>query len=240
MDTSDNYVDPTRLHISDIQSASNNNIIATGIRYYLKNNMSKDDYKKHCCITDDNKHLESLLNVVYSSESSTLPLPSSTLKTSKTAIISNNTNKSILKTIIGQVCASYVLCQIGQKNYKPITMYKRVGRHVRHKILQHFKTRYKLNSSTCAIDLDDVEFLMNTSCWNCKCAITGDNSKTANAGEGLEIVYWHEYRDLQYRYSIFNLVLVSKDCVEYLEENGGSFHGASLNKRYGLFYRHFL
>jgi len=94
--------DPTRLNLGSLASASCD-LMATQVRHGLVNLDCSD--------------FDSLVSVVYSSE----------------RIDSNNNNiPNLLPSIIGQTCASWVLCQLGNKPYKPVTV-ERTGRQFRHR-----------------------------------------------------------------------------------------------------------
>jgi len=127
-----------------------------------------------------------------------------------------------LPAIMGQSLASIALCELGNKPIENPLAGERVGRNVRHKVFQQFKTREQrlasgaltihggaTHTGPIEIDSDDVEYLYGI--WRNKCAITG-----AKIGAVLGLVRW----DTSKPATPYNLVLVSRPAQKKLDEQG--------------------
>ena len=153
--------DPTRVHISDLRSASRDPL-ATAVRQRLRL-MGKKEAKESgvkitngsgvanggwlSCIDDDSK-----LAVVYSSEKVVAKLADITdeQKEEGTKHFGAMDNMRVrvlpvigtMPAIFGQALAAYGLCELGGKPFSPVGA-ERVGKNVRHKLYQHLKNREK-------------------------------------------------------------------------------------------------
>lgn len=137
--------DMTRLHISDLRSASRDPL-ASKLRQTLKRVLKKDkDVHDMSFIEDVDK-----LAVLFSSEKTVVKLADFTEEQKKEGIhkfgaVDNMRIRVIpvlgtMPAIMGQSLAGLTLCEIGNKPFTP-TSGERVGRNVRHRILQHYKNR---------------------------------------------------------------------------------------------------
>jgi len=156
--------DPTRIHISDLRSASRDPLAAS-VRQRLRllgKKEAKQMYGNIKTITDGSGVAnggwlsclddESRLAVIYSSEQTVAKLADITPE-QKTDGIHNfgqvdNMRVRILPVlgtmpaIMGQALAAMALCELGGKAFTP-TSAERVGRNVRHRLYQHLKSREK-------------------------------------------------------------------------------------------------
>lgn len=153
--------DPTRVHISDLRSASRDPL-ATSVRQKLRllaKKEAKEDGTKITngsgianggwlsCIDDDSK-----LAVVFSSEKVVAKLAAITEEQKEEGMHNfgqvDNMRVRILPVlgtmpaIMGQALAAQALCELGGKPFSPVAA-ERVGRNVRHKLYQHLKNREK-------------------------------------------------------------------------------------------------
>lgn len=153
--------DPTRVHISDLRSASRDPL-ATAVRQQLRLLGKKE--AKECgekitngsgvangswlsCIDDDSK-----LAVVFSSEKVVAKLAAITDEQREEGLHNfgalDNMRVRVLPVvgtmpaIMGQTLAATALCELGGKPFSPVGA-ERVGRNVRHKLYQHLKSREK-------------------------------------------------------------------------------------------------
>ena len=153
--------DPTRVHISDLRSASRDPL-ATAVRQKLRL-MGKKEAKESgekvtngsgvanggwlSCIDDDSK-----LAVVFSSEKVVAKLAEITDEQKEEGMHNfgavDNMRVRVLPVvgtmpaIMGQTLAAAALCELGGKPFSPVGA-ERVGRNVRHKLYQHLKSREK-------------------------------------------------------------------------------------------------
>ncbi|KAL7543446.1 hypothetical protein ACHAXR_012748 [Thalassiosira sp. AJA248-18] len=153
--------DPTRVHISDLRSASRDPL-ATAVRQKLRL-LGKKEAKKAgvkitngsgvsnggwlSCIDDDSK-----LAVVFSSEKVVAKLAPITDEQKEEGMENfgamDNMRVRVLPVlgtmpaIMGQTLAAMALCELGGKPFSPVGA-ERVGRNVRHKLYQHLKSREK-------------------------------------------------------------------------------------------------
>ena len=153
--------DPTRVHISDLRSASRDPL-ATSVRQKLRM-LAKREAKEAgvkitngagvasggwlSCIDDDSK-----LAVVFSSEKVVAKLADITEEQKEEGMQNfgavDNMRVRVLPVvgtmpaIMGQTLAAMALCELGGKPFSPVAA-ERVGRNVRHKLYQHLKSREK-------------------------------------------------------------------------------------------------
>lgn len=153
--------DPTRVHISDLRSASRDPL-ATAVRQKLRL-LGKKEAKQAgikitngsgvsnggwlSCIDDDSK-----LAVVFSSEKVVAKLATITDEQKEEGMHNfgavDNMRVRVLPVlgtmpaIMGQALAAMALCELGNKPFSPVGA-ERVGRNVRHKLYQHLKGREK-------------------------------------------------------------------------------------------------
>ena len=116
-----------------------------------------------------------------------------------------------MPAIMGMAISSFVLCELGEKPFNP-TAAERLGKQVRHRMLQHIKNREgevkeQIEKGTAVegavhgveVDTDDVEYLM-AELWRNRCLISGDR-----LGTSLELIKW----DATKKATLSNLVLMS-------------------------------
>jgi len=153
--------DPTRVHVSDLRSASRDPL-ATSVRQKLRL-LGKREAKEAgvkitngsgvanggwlSCIDDDSK-----LAVVFSSEKVVAKLADITDEQREEGLHNfgamDNMRVRVLPVlgtmpaIMGQTLAALALCELGNKPFSPVAA-ERVGRNVRHKLYQHLKSREK-------------------------------------------------------------------------------------------------
>ena len=153
--------DPTRVHISDLRSASRDPL-ATAVRQKLRL-LGKKEAKEQgvkitngsgvanggwlSCIDDESK-----LAVVFSSEKVVAKLAAITDEQKEEGMQNfgavDNMRVRVLPVlgtmpaIMGQTLAAMALCELGKKPFSPVAA-ERVGRNVRHKLYQHLKSREK-------------------------------------------------------------------------------------------------
>jgi len=197
--------DPTRMHIGDLKSATKDPL-CTKLRWCLKKLKVDID--------------SPLLKILYSSEKTVAKLSELTQEQKdapKEFGAVDNMRLRVLPVlgtmpaIMGQACASYVICEVGNKPFSPISV-ERQGKSVRHKLHQHIKNReveiMKMIEDGTAeagavgkveVDIDDIEFIM-MDMWNNRCAITEER-----LGNMLEIYKWRIDRPA----CVENLVLMS-------------------------------
>jgi len=140
--------DVTRLHISDLRTASRDPL-ASKLRQTLKRMFKKDEaLKDHSSFIEDVDQLA----VLYSSEKVVVKLADFTEEQKKEGIhkfgaVDNMRIRVIpvlgtMPAIMGQSLAALALCETGEKPFTPMSG-ERVGRNIRHRIFQHFKNREK-------------------------------------------------------------------------------------------------
>jgi len=127
--------DPTRIHIGDLRSASRDPL-ATKLKWLLKK-LSVDIDSE-------------LINIVYSSEKTVVPLAELTddQKAGSPGEFGAVDNMRVrvlpvlgtMPAMMGQAQAAFALCELGKKPLSPIAG-ERIGKNVRHRRLQHFKNR---------------------------------------------------------------------------------------------------
>ena len=153
--------DPTRVHISDLRSASRDPLAASvrqrlrmmgkkeandmGIKIANGSGVSNGGWLS--CIDDDSK-----LVVVFSSEKVVAKLADITEEQKEEGMHNfgavDNMRVRVLPVlgtmpaIMGQTLAAMALCELGNKPFSPVSA-ERVGRNVRHRLYQHLKSREK-------------------------------------------------------------------------------------------------
>ncbi len=208
--------DPTRIHIGDLRSATKDPL-CTKLRWQLRKLDIDIDHP--------------LMTIIYSSEKVTsqlAPLTAEQAAAPKEFGAVDNMRLRVLPVIgtmpaiIGQSCASYVMCELGGKPFSPIAA-ERMSKQVRHRMLQHVKNREgevrkaiekgdapEGAVASCLIDIDDVEFLMSQ-LWKNRCLISGER-----LGNTLELIKW----DVKQPASVNNLVLMSAKGLKKFKEVG--------------------
>ncbi|GMI48082.1 hypothetical protein TrCOL_g8919 [Triparma columacea] len=209
--------DPTRMHIGDIRSATKDPL-STKLRWHLRK----------LKVDIDNP----LIKILYSSEKVTArlaPLTAEQQAEPKEFGTVDNMRLRVLPVlgtmpaIMGQAIASYVLCELGEKPFSPLSA-ERLGKSVRHRMLQHIKGREEKTKkeivegtapegavSGVEVDTDDIEYMM-CQVWRNRCMISGDR-----LGSGLELVKW----DVCKPASVSNLVLMSGKGWTKFQKVGG-------------------
>mmetsp|Transcript_16450 Transcript_16450/g.24099 ORF Transcript_16450/g.24099 Transcript_16450/m.24099 type:complete len:513 (-) Transcript_16450:36-1574(-) len=137
--------DMTRLHISDLKTASRDPL-ASKLRQTLKRTLKKDKDVKDLSFLEDVDQVA----VIYSSEKVVVKLADFTEEQKKEGIhkfgaVDNMRIRVIpvlgtMPAIMGQSLAAMALCELGGKPFNPMSG-ERLGRNVRHKLFQHFKNR---------------------------------------------------------------------------------------------------
>lgn len=140
--------DVTRLHVSDLRSASRDPL-ASKLRQSLRRLMKQryPDRKDESYMDDIDK-----IAVLYSSEPTVMKLAEFTEEQKEEGVTNYGAVDGmrirvlpVLGTtpaIMGQGLAAYAICELGGKPFSPVAG-ERVGRNVRHKLLQHLKRREK-------------------------------------------------------------------------------------------------
>jgi tRNA A37 threonylcarbamoyladenosine dehydratase len=228
--------DMTRLHVSDLRTASRDPL-ASKLRQTIKKTVKKlqQQQPKENESIDDDSYLDDAdkLTIIYSSEKTVAKLADLTDEQKQEADKSqfgavDGMRIRVLPVlgpmpaIMGQSLASIALCELGKKPIKNPLAGERVGRNVRHKVLQQYSTREQKitkgaltihggasHTGPIAIDGDDVEYLYGI--WRNKCAITG-----AKIGAVMGLVRW----DTSKPATSDNLVLVSRPAMKALDEKG--------------------
>ena len=203
--------DVTRLHISDLRTASRDPL-ASKLRQSMKR-----------ILHGDTSYMDDMdkLTVVYSSEKTVVKLADFTEKQKEQGVHQFGAVDGMririipvlgtMPAVMGQTLAAMALCELGNKPFAPVTG-ERVGRNVRNRIFQHAKRReLKIRESvegvvpenehgdddndvdgrivngvwvgSIQIDVEDVEYLLEV--WRNRCGVTGDKLGTV-----LELVRW--------------------------------------------------
>jgi tRNA A37 threonylcarbamoyladenosine dehydratase len=152
--------DMTRLHISDLRSASKDPLVSK-LRQVLKRMMKADkDFKDLSLLEDVDK-----LAILFSSEKVVVKLADFTEEQKKEGIQNFGAVDGMrirvipvlgtMPAIMGQSLAGMALCEIGGKPFTPSNG-ERVGRNIRHKLFQHYKNREKVICDKIEIDLPEA------------------------------------------------------------------------------------
>lgn len=231
--------DPTRLHISDLRTASRDPL-ASKLRQSLKRlfkNGGSSTADQAGSFMDDMERL----TVVYSSEKTVVQLADFTEEQKAEGVHQYGAVDGMririipvlgtMPAIMGQTLASIALCNIAMKPFSPVTG-ERIGRNVRNRILQHLKRREQkiqkrleeeanVTASPQArmisgnwvgppqVDFDDVEYMLEV--WRNRCAVTGDRLGTV-----LELVRWDPSRPSTCQ----NLVLMGAKAIKRFDAQG--------------------
>lgn len=229
--------DVTRLHISDLRTASRDPL-ASKLRQVMKKLLPPDP-------KDKDNYLESMekLAIIYSSEKPVVKLADFTQEQKDQGVHQFGAVDGMrirvlpvlgtLPAIFGQSLAAMAICELGGKPMQPVTG-ERLGKNVRNRVFQHVKTRedkitrQKLGDEQhidlpnegmmvngewvgpIQIDQDDISYLMEI--WRNRCAVTGDRLGTV-----LELVRW----DMAKPSTCNNLVLMSAAAMEKFVQPGG-------------------
>lgn len=224
--------DMTRLHISDLRSASRDPL-ASKLRQTLKRDLKKDKYvKDESYLSDVDK-----VAVIYSSEKVVCKLADFTEEQLKQGIqkfgaVDNMRIRVIpvlgtMPAIMGQSLAAMALCELGGKPFSPMSG-ERLGRNARNRLYQHFKNRENLLrddikgkfpeqnnllrdgswTGPLQIDSDDVDFIFSE-VWRNRCSITGESLGTV-----LELSRW----DLSKPSNCQNIVLMGVKAMRRFDE----------------------
>jgi tRNA A37 threonylcarbamoyladenosine dehydratase len=137
--------DVTRLHISDLQTASRDPL-ASKLRQSLKRLGKNEDTTSYMEYMDDMDKL----SVVYSSEKTVVKLADFTDEQKEQGVHQFGAVDGMririipvlgtMPAVMGQTLAALALCELGKKPFSPVTG-ERVGRNVRMKLHQHLKNR---------------------------------------------------------------------------------------------------
>ena len=148
--------DVTRLHVSDLRGAAKDPL-ATKLRQYLKK-----------LIPDDTSYLDDMdrLAIIYSSEKTVVGLADFTEDQKDQGVhhfgavdgmrIRIIPVLATMPAIMGQALAAVSLTEIGGKPFQPVTG-ERVGRNVRNKLLQKFRTREQKFAKQYAASIPDFD-----------------------------------------------------------------------------------
>lgn len=216
--------DVTRLHISDIRTASRDPL-ATKLRNTLKRAMKgeNDSY------LDDMEQL----TIIFSSEKSVAKLADLTEEQkeqkdkSQFGAVDGMRIRVLpvlgpIPAVMGQSLAAMAMCDLGKKPIlNPVTG-ERVGRNVRNKMFQHIMRReQQIESGTLQVNAsytgrieigpDDIDYLLGV--WRNRCGVTG-----ARLGTVLELVRW----DLSKPATSDNLVLMCTHALKAYDTEGKS------------------
>jgi tRNA A37 threonylcarbamoyladenosine dehydratase len=216
--------DVTRLHISDVRTASRDPL-ATKLRNTLKRAMKgeNDSY------LDDMEQL----TIIYSSEKAVAKLADLTDEQKKQSDKSqfgavDGMRIRVLPVlgpipaVMGQSLAAMAMCDLGKKPiHQPVTG-ERVGKNVRNRMFQHIMRReeqiesgkLQVNASytgKVAIGSDDTEYLLGM--WRNRCGVTG-----ARLGTVLQLVRW----DLSKPATTDNLVIMCTNALKAYDKEGRS------------------
>lgn len=114
--------------------------------------------------------------------------------------------------LFGQSMATWVLCEIGGKNFTPLAMVP-LARAMRHKLLQHLKRReQKLFPGTwMELDMSDIDYIVDL--WRGRCPVT--NTRMVGSGT-MELMRWDPKRPLAPN----NCVLLSTKTVGHVDREG--------------------
>lgn len=228
--------DMTRLHISDLRTASRDPL-ASKLRQTIKKTMKQQNLLEDNVKTTEgnDSYLDDMekLTIIYSSEKTVAKLADFTDEQKQEADKSqfgavDGMRIRVLPVlgpmpaIMGQSLAAMALCELGGKSIQNPLAGERVGRNVRHKLFQQFGTREQRLASgklsihggasytgPIAIDGDDIEYLYGI--WRNRCAITG-----AKIGAVLGLARW----DTSKPATPYNVVLVSRPAMKKLDEEG--------------------
>jgi tRNA threonylcarbamoyladenosine dehydratase len=233
--------DMTRLHISDLRTASRDPL-ASKLRQKMKKTMQKahteaigdrsTDIEPN---TEENAYLDDMdqLSIIYTSEKTVIKLADLTeeqrSQKDKTQFgtVDNFRIRILpvlgpLPAIMGQSLAAITLCELGKKPiHQPVTG-ERVGKNVRHKIFQHLMTReHKIRkgelqvadgvSYTGPLEIDGDDVEYLLGLWRNRCGVTG-----ARLGTTLSLVRW----DTSKPATVDNLVLISSHALKAYDERG--------------------
>lgn len=233
--------DVTRLHISDLRTASRDPL-ASKLRQSLKR-LSKGNEAKVASYLDDMEKL----SVVYSSEKTVVKLADFTDEQKEEGVHQFGAVDGMririipvlgtMPAVMGQTLAAMALCQLGQKPFSPVTG-ERVGRNVRNKMHQHLKRRENKIREAVEADLppsadvsSDEQFegrMVNgkwvgpiqvdsddveylLEIWRNRCAVTGEK-----LGVVLALVRW----DLSKPSNCQNLVIMGVKALNKFDANG--------------------
>ena len=230
--------DVTRLHISDLRTASRDPL-ASKLRQTMKRAMKgeADSY------LDDMDQL----TIIYSSEQTVAKLADLTEEQkqdndkSQFGAVDGMRIRVLpvlgpLPAVMGQSLAAIALCELGKKPiHQPVTG-ERVGRNVRNKLFQRLQNREKnIKSGDLEINGDvtfngpleicseDVDYLLGM--WRNRCGVTG-----SRLGTTLCFARW----DLSKPATTDNLVLMSTHALKAYDEKGKDSIPAEIQRRIEL------
>jgi hypothetical protein len=234
--------DVTRLHVSDLRTASRDPL-ATKLRQHLKKYMAdhSDDQKSDYLDNMDK------ISIVYSTEKPVVKLADFTAEQKEAGVHQFGAVDGMrirvipvlgtMPAIMGQALAAMVLTQVGNKPFQPVTG-ERVGKNVRNKLFQHLQTREDriqkrvLQNTT----RDDVATIATTGgtvvdsvwigplqidrddveylneIWRNRCGVTN-----ARLGTTLELVRWNNAKPSR----CDNLVLMCTAAIQAFDKPGG-------------------
>lgn len=230
--------DVTRLHISDLRTASRDPL-ASKLRQTMKRAMKgeADSY------LDDMDQL----TIIYSSEQTVAKLADLTEEQkqdndkSQFGAVDGMRIRVLpvlgpLPAVMGQSLAAIALCELGKKPiHQPVTG-ERVGRNVRNKLFQRLLNREK-NIKSGDLDIngdvtfngpleicsEDVDYLLGM--WRNRCGVTG-----SRLGTTLSFARW----DLSKPATTDNLVLMSTHALKAYDEKGKDSIPAEIQRRIEL------
>jgi len=139
--------DFTRLHVSDLRSATRDPL-ASKLRTSLKRKLKNDDTIKDESYLDDTDKI----SIIYSSEKTVVKLADFTEEQKEEGVSNFGAIDGMrvrvlpvlgtMPAIMGQSLAALTLCELGKKPFSPVAG-ERIGRNVRNRLLQHCKRREK-------------------------------------------------------------------------------------------------
>ncbi|EED91436.1 hypothetical protein THAPSDRAFT_262699 [Thalassiosira pseudonana CCMP1335] len=196
--------DPTRVHISDLRSASRDPL-ATAVRQKLRL-MGKMEAKKMACVYSSEKVVAKLAQIT----------PEQKEEGMQNFGAMDNMRVRVLPVvgtmpaIMGQTLAAMALCELGNKAFTP-----QREKNLEDKLMPTLKngdeniTTNGVYIGPILIDPDDVEYLM-VELWRNRCGVTGDR-----LGTSLELYRWDRTRPATPN----NLVLMSMKAAQKFEKD---------------------
>jgi hypothetical protein len=115
-----------------------------------------------------------------------------------------------IPALFGMTAASYVLCEIGQKNFSPLAsrrMTAKTVRKVRDRLKKHEWDNYQVDQNSFNVSEDDVAYIMEH-VWHMRCAYTGVHMEGSRAKK-LCLRRWN----ISLPASIDNLILLTEPAA---------------------------
>ena len=201
--------DPTRLHIGELSTTSNDPL-ATRLRYMLR--------KRKVDIEN--------IPIVFSSEKAVremLPLEDDQMKNPQNYGNVDNMRIRVLPVLgtmpalFGQALASWTLCYLTDQLFAP-TAFEGLSKAVKSKFYNNLKNREakNFNNPDSEIFKDDLEYSLQ-SIWQCRCAISGN--RIGHAGKTFTFTRWNREK----LPTVDNLIFVETKYADKLDTEGPHF-----------------